>query len=70
MATPVPTPMQFMHGTTFVAHKVAAPGRLVDRFGAYLCCFCCFDRELEALTEKAYLLNSMFYIGYDFFHDH
>ena len=31
-------------GTRFVAHKVAALGRLVDRFGAYLC-------HLAALTE-------------------
>ena len=31
-------------GTRFVAHKVAALGRLVDRFGAYLC-------HLATLTE-------------------
>ena len=64
-------------GTRFVAHKVAALGRLVDRFGAYL-------SDLAVLTEdsstravdrqklKGYILkwqNSKILLGCAVFHD-
>ena len=64
-------------GTQFVAHKVAALGRLIDRFGAYL-------SHLTALTEDStvkavdkqklngYILkwqNSKILLGCAFFHD-
>ena len=63
--------------TTFVAHKVAALGRLVDRFGAYLCHLATMteDRSITSTDRqnlKGYLLkwrDSKFLIGCAFFHD-
>ena len=64
-------------GTRFVAHKIAALGRVIDRFGAYLA-------HLVALTEdssvtpssrqklKGYIMrwrNSKVILGCAFFHD-
>ena len=64
-------------GTKFVAHKVAALGRLVDRFGAYLCHLAAMteDHSIKSVDRqklKGYLLkwrDSKFLIGSAFFHD-
>ena len=66
-------------GARFVAHncKVAALGRLVDRFGAYLCRLAamtedCSIRSTDRQKLKGYLLkwrDSKFLIGCAFFHD-
>ena len=64
-------------GTRFVTHKVAALGRLVDRFGAYLCHLATLteDRSVKASDKqklKGYPLkwrNSKFLLGCAFFHD-
>ena len=64
-------------GTRFVAHKVAALGRLVDRFGAYLSHLTVMidDSSIKAVDRqklKGYLLkwqNSKILLGCAFFHD-
>ena len=64
-------------GTKFVAHKVAALGRLVDRFSAYPCHLAALnkDRTLRSIDRqklKGYLLkwcDSKFLIRCAFFHD-
>ena len=64
-------------GTQFVAHKVAALGRLIDRFGAYLSHLTVMidDRSIKAVDRqklKGYLLkwqNSKILLGCAFFHD-
>ena len=64
-------------GNTFVAHKVAALGRLVNRLGAYLCHLATMteDRSITSTDRqilKGYLLkwrDSKFLIGCAFFHD-
>ncbi len=64
-------------GTRFVAHKVAALGRLIDRFGAYLSHLTAMteDSSIKAVDRqklKGYVLkwqNSKILLGCAFFHD-
>ena len=64
-------------GTRFVAHKVAALGRLVDRFGVYLCHVAAMTEESSIRSTdrqmlKGYLLkwrDAKFLLGCAFFND-
>lgn len=64
-------------GTRFVAHKVAALGRLVDKYGAYLCHLVAMTQDVSIKSSdrqklKGYLLkwrDAKFVIGCALFND-